>query len=274
MRERRAEEQAGEEGVSHEKILTVKALGRFLVVIVLAILLAGAAAWVWLHKSLPQVDGEIRAPGLAAAVEVIRDAEGVPHIFAKSDRDGWYAIGYAHAQDRLWQMEFQRRVADGRLSEFLGELSYDTDRLMRTVGMSRTANAIVAKLDPETRAALDAYAAGVNGYLASDPVLPIEFQVFRIKPQPWKPADSVSWLLVMAWDLSANWRTELGRLRYAARLGQDRAAQLIPPYPGDKEAPLPDFSALWGNLAPAASALLEISPPTEHAIGSNNWVVS
>jgi len=252
----------------------VKALGRFLVVIVLAILLAGAAAWVWLHKSLPQVDGEIRAPGLAAAVEVIRDAEGVPHIFAKSDRDGWYAIGYAHAQDRLWQMEFQRRVADGRLSEFLGELSYDTDRLMRTVGMSRTANAIVAKLDPETRAALDAYAAGVNGYLASDPVLPIEFQVFRIKPQPWKPADSVSWLLVMAWDLSANWRTELGRLRYAARLGQDRAAQLIPPYPGDKEVPLPDFSALWGNLSPAATALLQVSPPTEHAIGSNNWVVS
>lgn len=252
----------------------MKVLGKILLGVVLLLLLAVAGAWLWLQESLPKIDGEAQLKGLAAPVEVVRDAEGVPHIFAKSERDAWFAIGYAHAQDRLWQMEFQRRVAEGRLSEFLGELAYDTDRLMRTVGMARTAEAIVAKLDPETRGALEAYSAGVNAYLASDPVLPIEFHLLRVKPAPWKPADSVSWLMVMAWDLSANWRTELGRLRYAARLGREKAAQLIPPYPGDKEAPLPDFSALYGDLRPVASALLEISPPTEHAIGSNNWVVN
>jgi len=252
----------------------VKALGKFFVGVVLLLLAAAAGAWLWLQESLPKIDGEVQLKGIGAPVEVVRDIDGVPHIFAKSDRDAWFAIGYAHAQDRLWQMEFQRRVAQGRLAEFLGDLAYDTDRLMRTVGMARTAEAIVAKLDPETRAALEAYSAGVNSYLAADPVLPIEFHLLRVKPAPWKPADSVSWLLVMAWDLSANWRTELGRLRYAARLGPEKAAQLLPPYPGDKEAPLPDFSKLYGDLKPAANALLEISPPTEHAIGSNNWVVN
>jgi penicillin G amidase len=179
-----------------------------------------------------------------------------------------------HAQDRLWQMEFQRRVAQGRLAEFIGEKAFDTDRLMRTLGIARMAEKIVARLDADTRSHLEAYAAGVNAYLAAGPVLPVEFQVFRIDPQPWKPADSVSWLLVMAWDLSGNWRAELGRLRYAAKLGRERAAELIPPYPGDTAAPLPDFKALYAELAPAASALLALSPPSEEAIGSNNWVVT
>ena len=95
--------------------------------IVLALLIALAAAWLWLRQSLPTIDGTSHAKGLAAPVEILRDAEGVPHLFAKSERDGAFAMGYVHAQDRLWQMEFQRRVAAGRLSEFLGERSYDVD---------------------------------------------------------------------------------------------------------------------------------------------------
>src|SRR5690349_20716662 len=180
----------------------MRTLGKFLAAVLLLIAGLAALGWLYLHQSLPKIDGEAHAAGLGAPVDVLRDADGVPHLFAKSERDGWFAMGYSHAQDRLWQMEFQRRVAQGRLSEFLGELSYDTDRLMRTVGMARMAEAIVAKLDPESRAALDAYSAGVNAYLATDPVLPIEFQVLQVKFAPWKPSDSVSWLLVMAWDLS------------------------------------------------------------------------
>jgi penicillin amidase len=178
---------------------------------------------------------------LGAPVEVLRDADGVPHLFAKSERDGWFAMGYSHAQDRLWQMEFQRRVAQGRLSEFLGELSYDTDRLMRTLGIARTARCH----RPQARSG---YPRRAGGLCARRERVPGERsgaadRIPRVARQPdkWKPADSVSWLLVMAWDLSANWRTELGRLRYAAKLGRERAAQFIPPYPGDKEAPLPDF---------------------------------
>src|SRR5450631_3237665 len=100
-------------------------------------------------------------------------------------------------------MEFQRRVEAGRLSEFLGARSSDVDRLMRTLGIMRLAEIIVARADATTLANLEAYAAGVNAFLDTDPVLPIEFQVFRVKPERWKPADTMAWLLVMAWDLSS-----------------------------------------------------------------------
>ena len=252
----------------------MKRSGRILAVILLVALFVVALGYAWLHESLPQLDGEARAGGAAAAIEIVRDAEGVPHVFAASERDGWFALGYVHAQDRLWQMEFQRRVGQGRLGEFLGERAYDTDRLMRTLGIARTAARIATKLDAGTRGDLAAYAAGVNAFLAADPVLPVEFQVFRLKPEAWKPEDSVAWLLVMAWDLSGNWRTELARLRFAAKLGRERAAELLPPYPGDTPSPLPDFKSMYAELAPVASALLEISPPTEGAIGSNNWAVA
>lgn len=240
-----------------------------------AVLLSLAAVgYFHLRRSLPAIDGTAPVHGLQAKVDIVRDGEGVPHIYAASERDGWFAMGYAHAQDRLWQMEFQRRIAQGRLSEFLGEAAYDTDRLMRTLGLARTAARTAGKLDADTRAQLEAYAAGVNAFLASDPVLPIEFQVFRIRPEPWKPEDTLGWLLVMAWDLSSNWRLELGRLRYANAMGPERAAEFLPPYPGDKPWPLPDFKALYADLSPIAGSLLAMSPPTEVAAGSNNWVVS
>jgi penicillin G amidase len=231
-------------------------------------------AWAYLDASLPKIDGEVTVPGVAAPVEILRDAEGVPHLYARSEHDGWFAMGYVHAQDRLWQMEFQRRVAQGRLSEFLGERAYDTDLLMRSLGLARMAERIVARLDPATRANLDAYAAGVNAFLATGPVLPVEFQVFRMQPEPWKPADTMGWLLVMAWDLSSNWRIELARLRFAAKLGRERAGEILPPYPGDAPWMLPDFKALYAEIEPMAGALLAATPAHEEAVGSNSWVVA
>ncbi|MGZ5571250.1 MAG: penicillin acylase family protein [Usitatibacter sp.] len=238
------------------------------------LLLAAAGAWAYLHESLPAIDGEVALKGLAAPVEVLRDKEGVPHLFARSERDAWFAMGYVHAQDRLWQMEFQRRVAQGRLAEFLGERAYDTDRLMRTLGLAWMAQRIVAKLDAGTRENLDAYSAGVNAFLAADPVLPVEFQVFRMKPESWKPADTLGWLLVMAWDLSSNWRLELTRLRFAAKLGRERVGEILPPYPGDAPWMLPDFKALYAEMEPAAGALLAATPAHEEAVGSNSWAVA
>jgi penicillin amidase len=252
----------------------MKLAGKILAVIVLAVLLVVTGAWLYLHQSLPKIDGDVAVKGIAAELEILRDADGIPHILAKNDADAWFAMGYVHAQDRLWQMEFQRRVVDGRLSEFLGERAYDTDRLMRTLGMARMAERIVARLDKQTMANLEAYSAGVNAFLASDPVLPVEFHVFRIKPRAWKPADTMGWLLVMAWDLSSNWRTELSRLRFANKLGRERANEIIPPYPGDAPQPLPDFKSLYADVAPTAAALLALSPPNDYANGSNSWVVS
>ncbi len=245
----------------------------FLAVVVLVLAL-GAAGWVYLRQSLPQLDGEVRVKGAAAPVEIARDKDGVPHIRAASERDGWFAVGYVHAQDRLWQMEFQRRIAQGRLSEFLGERSYDVDRLMRTLGIARVADRILAKLDADTVANLEAYAAGVNAFLDEGHVLPVEFHAMRVTPERWKPADSVAWLLVMAWDLSGNWRTELARLRFIAKIGADRTGQILPPYPGDPPWKLPDLKALYADVDATAGALLAAFPLPGESVGSNNWAVS
>jgi penicillin amidase len=248
--------------------------GRAAVLALLLIALAAVVEWYYLERSLPQLSGEARAPGLAQPAELVRDAEGIPHVFAKTELDGWYAIGYLHAQDRLWQMEVQRRLALGRISEVFGEIAYDTDRLMRALGFGPLSTKIYERLDEDTRAALKAYAAGINAFLASDPVLPVEFQVLRVKPEPWKPEHTIAWMQVMAWDLSGNWRTELGRLRFSAKLGRERARQMLPAAPGEVTPPWPDFSALYAEMEPTAGALLARFAPQETAIGSNSWVVS
>jgi penicillin amidase len=245
----------------------------FIAVVVLVLAL-GAAGWVYLRQSLPQLDGEARVKGLTAAVEVARDKEGIPHIRAANERDGWFAMGYVHAQDRLWQMEFQRRIGQGRLAEFLGERAYDVDRLMRTLGIARTAERIVARLDADTVASLEAYAAGVNAFLDEGHVLPVEFHAMRVTPERWKPADSVAWLLVMAWDLSGNWRTELARLRFIAKIGTARTEEILPPYPGDPPWKLPDMKTLYAEVDPTAGALLAAFALPGESVGSNNWVVS
>ena len=240
---------------------------------ILLLFLAGFA-WVQLERSLPMLDGEAALNALGARVEVLRDGEGIPHVYAKSERDAWMALGFLHAQDRLWQMEFQRRLAAGRLAEALGERAFDIDKVTRTLGIRRTAEAIVATLDASTRDALEAYAQGVNAFLDADPVLPVEFQLLRVKPEPWRPADTVGWLLMMSWDLSSNWRSEAARLRLMARLGPERLAEFMPAYPGDTATPLPDFKALYTGLEDTAGALLALSPGVEDALGSNNWAVA
>ncbi len=250
-------------------------VGRALVSLVLLVGLVAVGLWMWTMASLPKIDGEMRVAGLQQPVEILRDREGVPHLFAASERDGWYAMGFVHAQDRLWQMDFQRRVASGRLAEFLGERAFDNDRLMRTLGFARLAREGAAKLDAPTREALEAYAAGVNAFLATDPVLPPEFHFFRVKMEPWQPADTLGWLFVMAWDLSGNWRTELARLRYANKLGPALTNEFLPPYPGDAALPLPNFKALYAEASPLADGLLALAPETSDlAVGSNSWALS
>ena len=160
----------------------------FLLLMAVAALLAGAA-YLYLRQSLAQTQGTIRIDGLKAPVELLRDAYGIPHIRASSIEDAYFGLGFAHAQDRLWQMEMSRRIAAGRLSEIVGASGLDTDRFLRTLGVRRAAEASLAKLDPATRRVLDAYAAGVNAFLATRPVLPPEFWILRVAPEPWTPAD-------------------------------------------------------------------------------------
>src|SRR5262249_14276833 len=156
------------------------------------VLLAGA--YVYLRQSLPKTEGEVRLAGVTAPVDIVRDRYGIPHIFAASLEDASFALGYAHAQDRLWQMEMNRRIGAGRLAEVVGPGALETDRFLRTLGVRRAAEANFQTLDSQTKKQLEAYAAGVNAFLAADPVLPVEFLLTGVKPEPWAPADSIAWI--------------------------------------------------------------------------------
>src|SRR5689334_19352135 len=212
-------------------------------VIVLAI-----GGYVYLRQSLPKIEGEVRVAGAAAPVEVIRDRYGIPHIFAASPEDASFALGYAHAQDRLWQMEMNRRTGAGRLAEILGAGALETDRFLRTLGVRRAAEANFKTLDSEAQKLLEAYAAGVNAFLASDPVLPPEFLMTGTRPEPWSPVDSIAWIKMMAWDLGGNWRSELLRMRLARTLPTERIQQFVAPYPGEAPPALPDLKEFYGTL--------------------------
>ena len=131
--------------------------------VVLAV--AGAGGILWLRTSLPPAERAVSDPLLRGTVDVLFDERDVPYIFAENRRDAAFALGFAHAENRLWQMEFQRRLAAGRLSELLGSRSVRVDRFMRTLGLYRSAEASFAGLEPATKATLEAYAAGVNRWL-------------------------------------------------------------------------------------------------------------
>lgn len=260
--------------------------------VLLVLLVAVLGAFLWYRQaSLPTHEGTFIVSGLDKPVEIFRDSHAVPHIRAASERDALFALGYVHAQDRLWQMEFNRRIAQGRLSEVLGAPTIDTDRFLRTLGVYRTAQAITAQLDAETRAMLDAYAAGVNAYIGGKgrTTLPPEFLLTRApNPEPWQPADSIAWSLMMAWDLSRSYLNELARLRLAARLTKAEIDEFRPPSPGDEPLVQTDYVELYrvlGIFADGKSALhrqaaqlAELHPVAGfgegEGVGSNNWVVA
>ena len=218
------------------------------------VLLVLLAAYGW--RSQAQIEGERTLPGLRAPVSVQRDASDVAHILASDARDAWFTLGFVHAQERGWQMEFNRRVMRGRLSELFGEATLNTDRLMRTLGLHGAARAQLAGLDDESRTALQAYSDGVNAFHAhrSEALSP-EFQVFRVDPREeaaqgryWEPTDSVAWSLMMALDLGGNWGNELARLSALQVLDTPSLWTLMPPYPGEPPAASADLAGLYHGL--------------------------
>lgn len=250
---------------------------------VLLVIVALLAVLLWYRQaSLPVHEGTFVVPGLQQPVRIERDSHGIPHIVAANERDATFALGYVHAQDRLWQMEMNRRVAAGRVAEVLGEPALDTDKFLRTIGIARTAQSIYQNLDPDHRDLLDAYAAGVNAYLSKrGGPLPPEFFLTRApKPEPWTPADSIGWSLMMAWDLARySYSRELRRMQLAQRFSVAEINDFYPPYPGDLAPATADYAELYRLLGLKAAPVTALTAPSfgfgdGDAIGSNNWVVS
>ena len=250
-----------------------------LVFAALALIAGGAALW-YRSASQPQVTGTITLKGLTSRVDVVRDEEGIPHIYAKSSNDAYFALGFVHAQDRLWQLELNRRIPAGRMAEILGPNALDADRFLRTLGVRRNAEKILENLGPDTRASLEAYARGVNAYLESrSGPLPPEFLLTGAPaPAPWQPVDSIGWQTMMAWDLGANWTQELLRMRLSQRLSLAQINEFLAPYPGDPVLETQDYTQLYWELAGTTeqlAAVAAIAPPSYiDGMGSNNWVVA
>jgi penicillin amidase len=200
-----------------------------LVLLGLPLLLVGAIAII-VRRPLPKTNGTLHLDGLHASAEVIRDGWGVPHIRASSLEDLIFAQGYVHAQDRLWQMELQRRLPSGTLSEIFGDVTLEADRFMRTVGLRRAAEECSQHLADEELIVMQSYARGVNAFIAGQGSrLPLEFALLKFRPEPWTVQDTLTCSMVILWNLSCNWEGELLRARLATWLGADRAAELEPP---------------------------------------------
>jgi len=201
------------------------------------VILAAAVAWWFVYRPLPQLDGTISLSGLQQEVTVDRDGWGVPHIRATSVEDAAEAQGYVMAQDRLWQMDLLRRVAQGQLSEILGERTFQVDRDFRTLGFGRAAEREANTLEPEPRKMLEAYARGVNKFIEQHQNnLPLEFSLLRYKPQPWRPADTLAISGYMYRTLADTRERELHRAKVTERAGADRVKDLFSP-----ESPMDHF---------------------------------
>jgi penicillin amidase len=245
------------------------------VLIVVAIVVATLVGVSLIRKPLPQTSGELSLSGLTSNVTVLRDGQGVPQIYADNAQDLFRAQGYVAAQDRFFEMDVRRHITAGRLSEMIGKSGLQTDRVIRTMGWRQVAEAELPTLAPSTRQYLQAYADGVNAYIkkAGSPdnmaveysVLGQQFSDYRV--EPWTPADSLSWLKAMAWDLRGDYDGELTRARLAATITPARLTQIFPPYPIATHSPI--LSSLDWRPAQAGSPASVAS-----SVGSNSYLPS
>lgn len=255
---------------------------------VAALVLAGGAAglaYYFASRSLPDYNATWTLDGISAPVEIVRDNADVPHIFGETDEDVFFGLGFAHAQDRLWQMTLLRRTAQGRLSELFGEQSVKTDEFLRRLDLYRAAAASVDSLDARSRAMLEAYAAGVNAWIGEVNAGALgrgapEFFLFSPEIAPWQPADSLAIAKVMALELSVQMQNEILRASAALILPPERLADLMPDVPGEAILDAPAYGSAL-PAGPRSGALpqwptdpLDPVKPPKLGGASNAWAAA
>ena len=255
-------------------------------------LVAGLAVTAaYLYSAQSNISGKRTIKSLGDSVAITFDEVDIPHIKAKSQADAYFALGYLHASERSWQMEMNRRIASGRLSEILGSDTVKIDRFVRTLGIKRAAERQFDRYPVSAKRLLQAYADGVNaGNAQLGWALPIEYFLTGSKPGHWSPTDSVAWMLMMAYDLGGNWHKELQRLELSQYLSTKQVWEVTPPNEPGEPVSNVDFSKLYRDLkvfhpTPGpAEAKPQNLPATElsqwdrlggkDGIGSNNWALS
>lgn len=251
---------------------------RFLSFILIPLLAVVIGGYLYLRGSLPSADGRTIRAGVLQPVEITRDENGVVIINAQTDHDAFFAMGFAHAQDRLWQLELERRIAGGWLSEIFGRTAASQDAWMRTLGLYDSAELSWPKLSPDAQASLTAYAAGINAWLNQNPTLPPEFLAFGVQPAPWREVDSLAWAKVFALNLSNNMWIEISNLIASQYLSNEQMVDLLGYSQSDLSSTAkPTDLAIGTTLADLFA--LQKSLESELGIGgryvgSNAWAVS
>ena len=241
-------------------------------------LLAAGGGYLWIQytlvKSLPKIDGELVCADLSSPVEIIRDGYGIPHIYAQNETDLFFGMGYAMAQDRLWQMEFHRRLGSGRVSELFGEDFVKVDRYFRML----TAKGMRKEIPPELAPMARSFAHGINAYMDSlGDDLPAEFKLLGYRPEPWEIHDFLPVLKVVNWGLSSGWKVDLTASEVLDRVGKQQFEEAFPVWPDSAPMIVPDVSVpltrlnRWHQkIVKSAQCLSGVS----FSCASNNWVVS
>ncbi len=236
----------------------------------------------WSRQRVPQLDGRIYLQPLQASVTVRRDRWGIPHIHAQTRHDLFLAQGFVHAQDRLWQMELNRRAAQGTLSAVFGPIALETDRFSRTFGFARLAQTTLASLEAQAHEDLTAYSTGVNAFLACQPLLPVEFAIVQHRPQPWQPLDSIAYAHLQMWALTHGAFGELVKAQLVQQADPTLLNDLLMHYPENHPATLPDgleensrwIDAWEGTAVPWQNPFHGKGSLDGAGRGSNGWVIA
>ncbi|KAF0239319.1 MAG: penicillin [Prolixibacteraceae bacterium] len=245
-------------------------------IFIVLVLLAGHFLLTNIEKvAIPDYNKSVQISGLTGEVTILRDTFGIPHIYAENEKDLYRAVGFAMAQDRLWQMDLLRRVTQGRLSEILGNKMAETDLLMRALRIQEKSEKILVGASPEIVEALVSFTEGVNEYIRFNP-LPPEFKILSYHPEFWQPVHSVNLIGYMSWDLTSGWGIEFLLNQLKPVVLEEQILKLIPAMDNHKTAIYPDFYSpkiKIGETILSASANLE-NLGAQIFYGSNNWAVS
>jgi penicillin amidase len=267
----------------------VKGLIKLILLLVPLAVMALGAGMLWVSRSQAPSDGAMRIAGLGGEVTITRDVNGVPHIKAATRGDVAAGLGFAHAQDRLWQMEVSRMAGQGRLSELFGDATISTDIWLRTMAISEAAEASLAVMDEDTMVMLKGYARGVNAWIERNPQvfsarLPPEYLILGYTPEPWRPVDTLTAIKMMSVSLAENLGEEALRLGFhRIGLSEPEIRDLLPYLDADTPPEMPDLTGLLGldpqplgeptTTADASAAFKDIDGVLATG-ASNNWVVS
>ncbi|MCF7222337.1 penicillin acylase family protein [Lysobacter sp. TLK-CK17T] len=251
---------------------------RLILVVLLPLLAVVAWGWMQMRASLPAESTLTLSEGVSEPTVIARDAAGVPHIRATSEHDAFFAVGYAHAQDRLWQLELQRRMTRGRLSEIFGEESIDADAWFRTLGLHASTRSAWRALSPEARESLTAYTSGINAWLSERHPLPIEFRMLGVEPEPWTELDSLAWIKMFALDLGGNFDREMRHFVARQSMTEPQIATFFPEYPEDAPTTVrtgtPQVAATLGAMLDAQHRRQRNFGISVPGTGSNAWAVA